>query len=101
MFTVAVTLDFNGSFVRGSECRDISLGGMLVALREVVELNKKGVVTLTTKCGPELITFRAFFQVVRECAIGESNRETGIGIIFTGMDNASVHNLNRIITYCQ
>ena len=98
--TVAVTMDFNGTTVRASECRDISIGGMLIALWEDIAENRQGVVTLTTKCGSEFISFSAVFKIVRECFFDEQNQIRGVGVEFIGMDAVSSHNLHRIVTYC-
>lgn len=97
--TVAVTLDIDGTIIRGSECRNISQGGMFIALKQDIAINKQGTVTLTTKCGSELITFRSEFQVVRCVYPGEYNGDKGIGVTFTRMDDASNQNLFRILAF--
>ena len=97
--TVAVTLDMDGTIFRGSECRDISQSGMFIAIRQDVAINKEGIVTLTTKCGSELITFRSAFQVVRSVYPGEHHSDKGIGVTFTSMDDASNQNLFRILAF--
>ncbi len=89
----AITLKISDRIIRGSECQNISLGGMYVQTKEEIIENEKGSVTLTIKCGKTFETFQAGFHVVWT----DPNKRFAAGISFSDVDSKNHQSLENII----
>ncbi len=97
--TVAVTLQVDGKVIRGTESRNISISGMFVATEVYVEKGSKGTISLSKKCGNDIISFTATFEVVRSGYLKESGGGYGVGLNFLEIDPAYIQNLQKIVAF--
>ena len=90
---VAITLKIDNRIIRGSQCQNISLGGMFVLTREEITENEEGSVALTVKCGKTFQNFQAGFRVVWT----DPAKQYGAGISFNDIDSNNLLSLENII----
>lgn len=89
----AITLKIDDKVIQGSECQNISLGGMYVKTSEKINENEKGSLTLTVHCGNKTENFKTNFYVVWTDTVNKY----GVGICFTNIDSDNLQSLENII----
>lgn len=94
--TVAVTLVIGDRIVRGTECRNISLSGMLIRVSEKLDKETEAVVTLTKRCEDQFFSFAADCRVSR---FEESEKGSYVGVVYTGMSPRDKQNLHQIVDF--
>lgn len=98
--TVQVSVRFGDTFLDGTECSDISLGGMCVVVNEEIEKNwKYGTVMLVQKYGDETIVFESNFTRLWDNHVYVNRKDTRIGIKFRDIDSTNFNNLCKLISY--
>lgn len=98
--TVQISVRFGENFLEGSECSDISLGGMCVVVNEKIkEKSNNGVVMLVQKCGDEVIFFESDFVRLWDNLVYFNSKDTRLGIRFRNVDMKNFDSLCKIISY--
>jgi len=93
----AVFIRLGDRIIRGTEIRNISIEGMLITVGEQVDLESRGTVAMTYRCGNETNDFKADFRVAHCTQLTKT--EIGMGVEFLSMDDSSRQGLTRIISY--
>jgi hypothetical protein len=93
----AVVLEIGNLILRGTECRNIGMGGLCVNVTGDVKKNQLGTVTLTCVCNDETISLHMGFSIawVRSGA----DDETLVGMSFVNPTPADLLSLTKIIDF--
>ena len=98
--TVQLSVRFGTNFLEGTECSDISFGGMCVVLNERINIkSSEGVVMLAQQCGEEIIFFESDFVRLWDNRVFFNRNDTRMGIRFKNVDMKNFDNLCKIISY--
>lgn len=99
LITEQVTVRFeDDSFLNGTECSDISLGGMCVVLDERIEKKQKyGIIMMVHKYGDEVVMFESRFVRLWDRPVFVDRNDTRMGIKFIDLDPKNFDSLCRII----
>ncbi|MFP4242389.1 MAG: N-acyl amino acid synthase FeeM domain-containing protein [Chitinispirillaceae bacterium] len=95
--TVAVTLVVGDRIIRGTECRNISMSGMLVRVEEMLHIGETATITMTKRCNEEYLSFSSCCNITR-CA-ESSEGSYHIAVSFCGMDSWNEEILKQIVDY--
>ena len=97
--TEQLSLRFNDNFLNGTECSDISLGGMCIVIEDKIDKEYKyGTVFLVQKYEDEVIFFESQFRKIWDNPVYVDREDTRIGVKFLDIDTRNFDNLQRIIT---
>ncbi|MGD9200356.1 MAG: PilZ domain-containing protein [Chitinispirillia bacterium] len=98
--TVQVSVRFGDNFLEGSECSDISLGGMCVVVNDKISKNNNaGVVMLVQKCGEETVFFESDFVRLWDNLVYTDSNDTRLGIRFKNIDQKNFDSLCKILSF--
>ena len=93
-----LSVRFNDEFLEGTECSDLSLGGMCIVFDDTIKnKNKYGIVMLVQKYDNEVIFFESKFVRLWDCHIFVDRKDTRMGVKFIDMDDKNFKSLNRLI----
>ncbi len=90
-----ITVTVNGRELAYAECRNISMGGMCISVKDSVEKDQCGTVELTYECENESITFKGEFTICWVRITDEDTQE--FGFKFDYYDSTDLTNLARIV----
>ncbi len=96
-FTVAVTVEIGDHIIQCAQCQNISLTGMLINVKEIIEDGTTGTVTLTKRCALRRYSFSADFEAIRVEKI--KGGTYNIGIKFVHMYEEDQKVLAHIVNY--
>ena len=94
-----VTVTMNDVILDGTECRNISLGGMCLAVNDKLDNWKDGLLILVHKFDKEVIFFSSKFRVLWKNMKSSKRKESLIGVYFQETDPKNFEILSRIIHY--
>jgi len=96
--TEQLSVRFNDEFLRGTECSDISIGGMCIVFDDVIKNNNKyGTVMLVQKYDEETIFFQSKFVRLWDNLVYVDRKDTRMGVKFIELDSENFESLNKII----
>lgn len=96
--TEQLSVRFNDEFLNGTECSDISLGGMCIVVDDSIENNNKyGTVMLVRKYDKETILFESKFVRLWDNHVYIDRKDTRLGVKFVDLDSKNFTSLDRII----
>ncbi len=94
-----LSVRFNNTFLNGTECSDISLGGMCIVVEDKIdEKNKYGIVFLVQKYGEEVIFFESKFMKMWGNLVYVDRNDTRMGVKFLDVDDKNLKSLSRIVS---
>lgn len=97
--TEQLSLRFNDNFLNGTECSDISLGGMCIVVEDKIdEKYNYGTVFLVQKYGKEVIFFESRFRKIWDSLVFVDRKDTRMGVKFLDTDDKNLKNLSRIVS---
>ena len=97
--TEQLSVRFNDNFLNGTECSDISLGGMCIVIEDKIDKKYQyGTVFLVQKYNDEVIFFESRFRKIWDNPVYVDREDTRIGIKFLDIDNRNFDNLQKIIS---
>lgn len=98
--TVQVSVRYGENFLEGTECSDISLGGMCVVVNDKIEQKfDAGVVMLVQKCGEETVFFESDFVRLWDNLVYFNKNDTRLGIRFKNIDPKNFDSLCKILSF--
>ena len=98
--TVQVSVRFGENFLEGTECSDISLGGMCVVVNNKINKNyTSGVVMLVQKWGKETVFFESDFVRLWDNLVYFNSNDTRLGIRFKNIDKENFDSLCKILSF--
>ena len=98
--TVQVSVKIGDSFLEGTECSDISLGGMCVVVNNKINRNyTSGIVVLVQKCGEETVSFESDFVRLWDNLVYFDSNDTRLGIRFKNIDKDNFDSLCKILSF--
>lgn len=94
-----LSLRFENEFLNGTECSNISLGGMCILIDDKISSNDKyGTLMLAQKMGDDIILFEAdFVRLWDRLAFADSD-DRRMGIKFINIDKENHKKLLKIIS---
>lgn len=97
--TEQLSVRFNDEFLNGTECSDISLGGMCIVLDDKIKNDDKyGIVMLVQKYNKEVLFFESKFVRLWDNFVYVNRKDTRIGVKFIDLDPKNFDSLCRIIS---
>ena len=97
--TEQLSVKFNDNFLNGTECSDISMGGMCIVVEDKINQEfKYGTLFLVQKYGEEIIFFESRFRKIWDSLVFVDRKDTRIGVKFLDIDEKNLKNLSRIIS---
>ena len=94
-----LTVRFNDTFLNGTECSDISYGGMCIVVDDKIGKEVKyGIVFLVQKYKEEVIFFESKFMKMWDNLVYVDRNDTRMGVKFLDIDDKNLKSLSRIIT---
>ena len=94
-----LSVRFNNTFLNGTECSDISLGGMCIVVEDKIdEKYKYGIVFLVQKYGEEVIFFESKFMKMWDNPVYVDRNDTRMGVKFLDVDDKNLKSLSRIVS---
>jgi len=97
--TEQLSVRFNDNFLNGTECSDISLGGMCIVIEDKIDKKYQyGTVFLVQKYNEEVIFFESRFRKIWDNPVYVDRQDTRIGIKFLDIDTRNFDNLQKIIS---
>ena len=94
-----LTVRFNDTFFNGTECSDISYGGMCIVVDDRIGKEVKyGIVFLVQKYKEEVIFFESKFMKMWDNLVYVDRNDTRIGVKFLDIDDNNLKSLSRIIS---
>lgn len=97
--TEQLSVRFNNTFLNGTECSDISVGGMCIVIDDKIDKEYKyGTVFLVQKYGDEVIFFESRFRKIWDNPVYVDRKDTRMGVKFLDIDTRNFDNLQRIIS---
>lgn len=94
-----VTITMNDVILDGTECRNISMGGMCIAIEDKLDNWKNGLLIMVHKFDEEVIFFSSKFRVLWKNMEPSDRKESLIGVHFHETDPKNFEFLSRIIHY--
>ncbi len=96
--TEQLSVRFNDEFLEGTECSDISLGGMCIVVDDPIKKNiKYGTVMLVRKYDKETIFFESKFVRLWDNLVYIDRKDTRLGVKFVDLDSKNFTSLDRIL----
>ena len=92
-----VNVTVNDRVLEGTECINISMGGMCIQVDAAIEQQQKGTVEMEYECDDEKVTFKGEFVIRWIKPAASEGPERQFGLQFTYYDAKSLSNLARII----
>ena len=97
--TEQLSIRFNDNFLNGTECSDISLGGMCIVIEDKIDKKYQyGTVFLVQKYGDEVIFFESRFRKIWDNPVYVDRKDIRIGVKFLDIDTRNFDNLQKIIS---
>jgi len=99
LVTEQVSVRFeNGEFLEGTECHDISLGGMCIIIPHKIDTEcKYGTVMLALAFNAEVILFESRFVRIWDGPVFVDRDDTRMGVKFIDIAGTNLENLKRIV----
>lgn len=94
-----VTVTMNDVILNDTECINISMGGMCLAINDKLDNWKDGLLILVHKFDKEVIFFSSKFRVLWKNMKSSKKEDSLIGINFQETDPKNFEFLSRIIHY--
>ncbi len=94
-----ITLTIDDVILYGTECKNISKGGMCVVVGDRLDECDDGMLIMVNKYKDEVIYFKANFIVSWNNILSPNQMSTKIGIAFKDLDSRNREALERIISY--
>ena len=98
-FPVQVEVKTAAGTTSFAECGDISMNGIFLYTLDPLPVGDVGEICISVGSGLERKEVRALFEVVRVVAPGSDLKESGMGLLFAGIDPDSSITLFNIIRY--
>lgn len=92
-----ITITMNDVILNKTECRNISLGGMCIAISDKIDNWKNGLLIMVHKFEEEVVFFTTKFKVLWNNDKSSNRKETLIGVNFKDIDPKNFDFLSRII----
>ncbi len=97
--TEQLSIRFNNNFLNGTECSDISLGGMCIVVEDEIDKGHKyGTVFLVQKYKEEVIFFESRFRKIWDNPVFVDRNDIRIGVKFLDIDSRNFDSLCKIIS---
>ena len=94
-----ITITMNDVILNETECRNISMGGMCIAIKDKLDNWKDGLLIMVQKFDKEVIFFSSKFRVLWKDMKPSNRKESLIGVNFHETDPKNFEFLSRIIHY--
>ena len=97
--TEQLSVRFNDECLDGTECSDISKGGMCICFNDSVNTDSRyGTLMLVQKFDDEVIFFESKFVRLWDTLVYLDKKDTRMGIKFMDIDSENIDNLNKILS---
>ena len=98
-FQSRVTVTMNDVILNGTECLNISSGGMCIAIDDRIDTFSDGMLIIVHKHNSEVIFFKADFIVSWNNRHMPDRSHIQIGISFKNLDPENEHMLDRLLSF--
>ncbi len=98
-FQAKVTVTMNDVILHGTECVNISSGGMCIKVGDRIDAIDKGMLIMIHKYQNEVIFFKSDFSVSWNSIQSPVRYNAQIGIVFKKLDSDNKNALDRILSF--
>ncbi len=97
--TEQLSVRFNDEFLDGTECSDISKGGMCICFSDSINTDSRyGTLMLAQKYDNETIFFESKFFRLWDSLVYLDKKNTRMGVKFIDIDDKNIENLDKILS---
>ena len=94
-----LSVRFNNTFLKRTECTDLSMGGMCIVVEDKIdEIANYGIVFLVQKYGEEVIFFESKFIIMWDRRVSADRDDIRLGVKFFDVDDENLNSLSRIVS---
>jgi hypothetical protein len=94
-----VTVTMNDVILEGTTIKNISSGGMCIAVRDRIDKFEDGMLILIYRCHEDVLFFKADFSVSWNSILSPDKYNAELGILFKNLEPTSRNILEKILLH--